>query len=186
MFTLLLLPFSLAGELVIDAKVPVEVRVGGQAVAQLFVPALARVPVPTGPTEVEVYRNGSPTVLPIDFPEVGEVWVIAGRTGLTTEVRAIPKPDANAPVTVEFRVAGAEGVMLQIEGKRHVIRDAAPLMLELGAGRHAMQVRSVDGTVIWATGHLDLTGESPVRVQLTDGRLPETSGPGVHWSSGGR
>jgi hypothetical protein len=186
MLTLLLPAIALAGELVIDAKVPVEVRMGNQPLAQTYVPALLRLPAPTGPAELQIFVDGAPHKLHVEIPEVGESWVIAGRTGLSTEQRVVAPPEVVALVQVEVRAVGKETVLVQVGNERHLIRPDSASTLELPPGRHAVKVRSADATVIWATGHLDLDGTSPVRMQVSDGRMPEVSGPGVRWTSGGR
>jgi len=174
-----------AGELLIDARVPLEARVDGVPVAQLFVPAQLIVPLPVGDHQFTALIGGTPQQVPLHIPPPGErAVVLAGRSGLTTELRAAPRLASTGEVPVSLRVTGGAGLQVRIDAQRLVVEPGAGLTLALPAGSHPMSVRSREGTVIWASGTLHLAGDQTVVVQLAEGRLPETSGVGSSFAAG--
>ncbi len=176
----LLLSLASAGTLVVDAKVPTEIRVDGFPVASLTWPGQLRVTADAGSTTFQVWVDGKPNDVQVDIPEAGEAWVIVGKSGITTEAKNTEVGDT--PTSVEFRAV--ETVLLQLEGQRHLVRPDTPLVLELAQGKHPVKVRSADGLTIWAQGQLSLSGDTEVIVQLAEGRSPEVAGRDGRWEGG--
>jgi hypothetical protein len=173
-----------AGSLLVDAHLPVEILVNGVKLGQLYVPGEARFRLVTGHHLLRLYTNGNPTDLPIDIAEDQEARVLVGRSGVTTTTGPAPAaPDVTVPVPVEFRVVGTPGAQIRVGDGRHVVRSGAVFSLQLVPGSHPMSVRSADGTAIWATGTLEITG-SPVVVQISEGRMPEVSGSAAFTGGG--
>lgn len=173
------------GELLIDARVPLEARVDGVPVAQLFVPGQLIVPLPVGDHQLIALISGAPQQVAVHIPPPGERAVVfAGRSGLTTEVRPAPRLAPAGEVPVSLRVTGGSGLQVRIDAQRLVVEPGTGLTLALPAGPHPMSVRSREGTVIWAHGTLNLAGDQTVVVQLAEGRLPETSGAGCSFAAG--
>jgi hypothetical protein len=171
--------------LVIDAKVPVEVLLGGTTIAELFYPALVQFQVAaTGPQVVRVYVSGQPYDVPVQFAPKETSRILVGRTGVTVETQAADVPaEASGPVSLELRFVGGGGATVRLGSQPHKVGPGRGLSTTIPLGRHALSVRSADGTVIWAAG--DLFVEGPLVVQIAEGRLPEISGAGRFVAGGG-
>ena len=164
------------GTLVLDARVPSEILVDGHVVAEVMVPGTLSLQVATGAHDLRVYNNGNP----IDFP------IVIGRTGISTDGRTVSRTeDADLNVPLQVRVTGYQSVQLRLNLERYEVTPGDNLPLTVPAGNHRIQVRSGDGTAIWASGTLNLTGPDEVVLQLTEGRLPEVSGQGKFSSHSG-
>lgn len=163
---------ALAGDLVLQATVPVSVHVDGQIAAQIFTEAEIRLPVSVGSHTVTVYRNGNPEQLDVAIRDGLDSTLTIGRTGVTAGEALERMAPVDGPIAVEFRVAKGEGVMLILDGDRHALSSEQVFKTELPGGSTPISVRSASGTVIWSTGSLALT-YGPIVVQLTPGRLPE-------------
>lgn len=172
------------GELVVQAEVPIEVAVDGRPVAQIFMPSSVHIPVRVGSRKVTVMVNGNPTKLVLDVPDSGNAHVIVGRTGITT------RTDAAAPAAtearVDLRVVGKEGIRVTIDGQRFRLSPGQQQALELTSGDHAFELRSSDGTAIFAVGDLMVHGSGDVVVQLSAGRAPEVIGQTGSWQPSSR
>ncbi|MEQ1504762.1 MAG: hypothetical protein ABMB14_21165, partial [Myxococcota bacterium] len=171
-------------ELVVDAKIPVEILLEGVKLGQLYYPGEVTFRVVAGHHTVRLYTNGQPTDLPLDLTTGHPTRILVGRTGVTTGAPAEGSaPAATGPSSVEFRFVGGGAAQVRVEATSHPVEPGRPFTLELAPGVHPMSVRSTDGTVIWATGTLEVaTGR--VVVQVTEGRMPEVSGDGVFHAGG--
>lgn len=169
-------PASLqVGELEVEAMQPAEILLDGVKLGQLWFPGEVGFEVPAGDHLLRVYMQGKPSDLAIRVPVNGEVRVLAGRTGLSA-TQDTDDEGVAASVQVEFRVMDARGATLRLDDQRHKVQAGSPLSIELDTGPHVLSVRSSDGTVIWASGVLTISGAAPVVVHVTEGRLPEVSG----------
>jgi hypothetical protein len=74
---------------------------------------------------------------------------------------------------------GRGAAQLRIDAKPHAVEPGRDLTLDLPPGAHPMSVRSSDGTVVWATGSLEVAPGEPLVVQIGEGRMPEVSGAGA-------
>lgn len=185
MLTLLLASIALAdpaaaaspapGGLIIDAKVPAEIRIDGHVVGQFFLPGRLEVPVEPGEHTLAVVREGKPEELPVRVPAEGAV-VVVGKTGTTLGAARVPdRPDPRAPVELEVRVSGNAPVQLRLGDQRFDLSPGRVVKLELPVGTHPFSFRNRAGTLIWAKGSLELEG-GPVVMQVAEGRMPELSG----------
>lgn len=183
----LLTPVSLAdpgpqpegAHLVIDAKVPVEILVGGVKLGELYYPGEARFRLVPGHHALRLYTNGQPTDVSLDLTAGERARVLVGRTGITVDDPGSAPAASKEPVAVAFRFVGSGSTRVVLDGKKLVVEAGQGLLLDLPPGSHPMSVRSSDGTVIWASGALDLEGGDSVVVQVAEGRMPEVSGPGA-------
>jgi hypothetical protein len=166
---------ALAGELIVDAKVPVEVHVDAVVVAQLFYPSQVKLDAKTGKRTVKLMINGKANTVLVDVPAEGAAHISVGRSGVTVDAPETAA-DATPTVPVEFRVIGNEPLVVQLGTSRHPVDGGGRLALDLDTGLHQMVVRSTDGTAIWARGKLDLLGTGPVVVHVSEGRMPEITG----------
>lgn len=174
------------GHIVVDARVPAEVLFDGQMVGQLYFPSTLRVEVPAGEHTLRIYTNGVHEDLAIDVPSDDELQVLVGRTGTTVEGQELSLPSEQEEVTevaVQFRVHGTEPVRMVLGKRRFDLATDEQVDVTLKPGSHKLSLRNEDGTVIWASGMLRLTGPEDVVVQITEGRMPEVGGGG-EFSSG--
>ena len=169
---------ALASTLQVDAKLPTEVLVDGNKVAEVWKPARVIVDVPAGEHVVRIYRQGKPTDLSLTFPPEGTVDLVVGRTGITTNVpKATPSDDGPAvEVAVELRALSSTQIRLGRD--KMVLGDGEEQVLEMPVGTYPISIRSPDGTVIWAKGQLVVQPGARLVVQIASGRLPEVSGAG--------
>jgi hypothetical protein len=189
MIALLLASFALAGDLVVEARVPVELYVDGHPVAKLFQPGVLRTPLPSGEVEVGLFVDGRLEKRRVVLAEADAV-IVAGRTGLSwpEDSLAVPAGGGAAPEavggTVSLRSVADEDIVVQLSRERHHLPVGGELSVEVPAGTHRMSVRSGDGTVIWANGTLSVFAAGAI-VQVSDGRMPEVLGGGVFTPDGG-
>lgn len=176
-------PSTLAAHLVVDAKVPVEILLGGHKLGELFYPSKAQFDlVAPITTTARLYTSGVPTDVPVDLKAGETLRILVGKTGVTADKDTSHPDSAQGPFPLELRLVGGGGAMVRIDDKRHVLGSSGRLQTELPAGRHTLSVRSEDGTVIWAAG--DLLIDGPLVMQITEGRLPELSGQGSFIAGG--
>jgi hypothetical protein len=176
---------ALAGSvgLFVDAKVPVEVRLEGVKLGELYYPGEVQWDVSAGRHTLRVYTNGTPTDVPLDFVVGREVHVLVGRNGVSTTEQAATAV-ASGPATVEFRLVGSGAAQIRLDSKPTPLGPGEKVSLTVPSGNHPLSVRSADGTVIWATGNLEVDG-GPLVVLITEGRMPEVSGAGSFHAGGG-
>ena len=171
---------AMAGSMVVDAAVPVDVFVDSEALARLYVAGIVTLPLPEGERHVQLWVDGDPREMTVFVPAVGLTTVVVGKNGITT---AAPNA-ADVPVgPVEFRVAGKAPVMFTIDGQRYNLAAGDTVKLDLTEGNHAMTVRDASGTQIWAKGQLVIKDPRGVIVQFSDARGPEVVGTGGRFAS---
>ena len=168
---------SFAGVLVVDARVPAEVTLADQPIVQLFRPGIVRLDWPAGPSSVAVLVDGTPHEVAFTMTETGTQTILVGKTGITTGQPPAAAVASTCTRKVEFRVAGATGMMLFVDEARHPLGPGDTLTLDLPDGDHRLALRDQTGTVIWARGALAVAGAGPdaAIVQLSEGRMPEGS-----------
>lgn len=168
-----------------DVRLPAEIRVDGAAVATLYGAGVLQLKLAPGPHEVMVLTNGIPRSLAIqvELDERGKVLV--GRNGLTASAESLAPDDVGGDAAVELRVVGGQEVLVQIGRDRYRVDGRGTSTVDIPVGTHRMSVRNGDGTVIWASGRLDLKRAGDVLILLAEGRLPEVSGPGSAFHAGG-
>ncbi len=178
-------PSDLGGRLVVQTKLPAEVLVDGAKLAQIWAPATVMFDIEAGPHELRVYTQGEPTNLPIVLKAGKELSVVVGRTGITLEESAVASAPADAAtVPVEFRCVGAP-LQIRLDRERLQLAEGDKVSVDLAPGRHEMSVRNAAGTVMWATGTLEVQPRRGLVVQVSDGRMPELFGPGRFHARGG-
>lgn len=180
----LLASAAMAGNLVVEAKVPVEVWVADRMIGELAQPAELHVDAEPGPTKVVLMVGGEPTTLEVDVPAEGSARVLVGRTGITTGQQAAPERGDAAAHRVEFRSSASEALVLVVADDRHTLSPRETLALDLPPGKHPLSLRNQNGTVVWAHGTLIVDGAGLV-VQLADGRMPEIAGSGGSFTPDG-
>jgi hypothetical protein len=169
-----LLALCFAGDVVVDAEVPVEILVDGAPRAQTYGPAQVVLPVEAGERTLRVYVAGKPREIRLEVPQDGTTRVAVGRTGLSAERVASEDPADEAPV--ELRLVGDESLRVFLGEDRLSLAPGQQHRVDLARGEHPLQLRSADGLIVFATGTLDVRGTGPVVVQLSEGRAPEVIG----------
>ncbi len=164
------------GRLEVEALMATEIVVDGIKLGQLWIPGEAAFLIPAGDHVFRAYTQGKPHDLPIHVASAHPLRVLVGRSGVSADRPDQDVTDATALVPVEFRAMGARGAMLHLDDTKHQVQPGQPLSLELTAGSHMLSVRSSDGTAIWASGVLAVSGAQPVVIHVTEGRLPDVSG----------
>lgn len=171
----LLAALAWGGDVVVTAEVPIEVALDGRPVAQIWDAATLRLPADVGDHKVTVLINGRPTDVNVTLaPDGSDAEVVVGRTGITT--REHTPPDAAADARVELRVVGDESLRIMVDEARMRLSPGDQHVSTLTRGMHDLQVRSADGTVVFANGELDVRGTGPLVVHLSAGRAPEIIG----------
>ncbi|MEZ4321925.1 MAG: hypothetical protein R3F61_30920 [Myxococcota bacterium] len=175
---------SKMGRILFDSRLPAEIRVDGHTVAQLYTGGRLSINASVGKHEVMVLTNGTPRLTAVDVLSDGQATVMIGRTGLTTG-QVLDEDDADGNARVEFRVAGDQNVLVQLDDDRYKVDGHGYKGITVPVGSYRMSVRSGTGTVVWATGRLELHQAGEVVVQLAEGRMPEVSGGGSSFHPGG-
>lgn len=173
-----------SASLVVDAKVPVELLLEGMKIGEMLVPSEISFEVPPGRHVLRVYVGGNATDVPLTLLSGQVERVLVGRTGISTAT-AEPPAASTGPQAVEFRMLGDIGARLRLDKLSQPVDAAHAWRVDLAPGGHPLSIRSADGTAIWATGELVVTGGAPIVVLLTEGRLPEVSGPATFRPAGG-
>lgn len=175
MWFILCVTVALGGDVVVDAHVPTDVFQGDTALARMFVPSVLTLPMAAGRQELKFWIDGDPHPVFVDVPEEGSITVLVGKNGITSNAQALPQ---GAIGPVEFRVMGKEAVMLVLDDHRYYLGPQDALKLDLSDGRHHLDLRDSNGTVIWARGELTVNDPRGVVVQVSEGRMPEVGGSG--------
>ncbi len=181
----LLLPAALAGDVVFDLKVPARLVLDGQSVAEVHVESVLRVPVAAGTHQLSVTVANSVQSYDLVVGD-GQVVVLIGRTGTTVgKPEAAVAAEAGGLCSVRFRVSAAERMMVQVDRQRVLVGPGEGVALPLAPGEHELSVRNVDGTQVFARGTLQVLASGEAVAQISEGRMPETSGTCVAFIAGG-
>ena len=175
---------ALAGSLVIDCEVPVDISIDQVLQARLYSAGRVVLPLSTGAHELVVFVAGEGTTVPLQVPASGDVRVSVGRNGVTSPTSTVAT-DAG-PMHLELRSVAREDVIVVVGTERYPLPRGGSLGFDLEAGRHHFGVRNGAGTVIWSDGALELAAGGDVVVHIADGRPPEIIGPGATFVPGGR
>jgi hypothetical protein len=179
MIITLLGALAFAGQIVVQAEVPVEVTVDGRPAVQVFTAARVEVQATPGEHDLTLFVNGKGNKVRITVPETGAALVVVGRTGITTD-SLVGGPVADV-AAVELRVIGTTELRLVLDSKRYRLQAGGQEALELPRGSHQLELRSSDGTAVFAQGKLEILGTGPVLVHLSEGRAPEVVGNTGAW-----
>ncbi len=156
MLLTLLCGAALAGDLVVDAAVPVEVRSQGAALVSVLSHARVRVlDLPPGSQSIELSRDGKVQTVTVSIPDQGAALITVGEGGAV--VAKDPAPPVVVP-SLELRAAGDQRFATVIDGERILTWSGVhPVVLEgLAPGARELQLRSADLLTIWARGTLSV------------------------------
>jgi hypothetical protein len=184
---LLFITAALAAEIIVDAKVPITLRVDGVTAAELRLPGSARVEVPAGDHRIVLVAGTEEHDWTVSLVDGTPVHLMAGRGGVSM---SLPDPGeapvAAGPSDVRFVVVGPVALMVFIDRQRVLVEPGAGRLVPVAVGQHEVSVRSADGAEVYARGVLRVDGGAGLMVQLAEGRLPETNGAGVTFVAGNR
>ena len=178
----LLLSTSLAGDLVVDASVPMELRDGNRVVARTWTPTQLRLPgLSEGPHLLAITAAGNDRSLTAQIPKSGGLKLTVGASAPTTADLPVVEPPTTA---LELRAASGQQFALILDGKRTALfTDASPLRLEgLTAGDHRIELRSEDLLTVWARGRLTLPDKGKVVINADRGAPLDVMGPDDAWA----
>lgn len=174
---------SAVGQVMIDARLPSEIRIDGKVMGQLFVKGRLTVDIPVGQHEVVVITNGLTRAITVDIGLIGRTVVLVGRTGLTS-THQVPDDVDEGEATVELRVAGSQPMLVAVDDQRWRLDPRSTKTVKIPVGEHKMSVHSGDGYTLFARGRIELTRSDIAIVQLSEGRMPEVSGVGASFHPG--
>jgi hypothetical protein len=176
---------AVAATLVFDCKVPAEILVDNVKLGQLWFPGVVTWKVAAGSHVARVYVGGTPSDHPLEVTPGAERTILVGRTGTTvSDTTSAPTAATTGPSHVGFRVIGAPAAQVRIDEHRELVEAGREYVIDLATGSHPLSLRNAEGTAIWSTGVLVVTGEGAVVVQVSEGRMPEVSGGAVFHSGG--
>ena len=175
---------AFAGGFIVDAQVPVELRIGEQTYVKLYYPGQTRMEYAPGDVDMTVLVNGNPSTVRMDIPESGYAQLVVGRNGTSVAERTTQSEvKAESPVT--FRAVGRESMQIRLNNTKYSVSPDHELKQTLSTGTHKLEIRNEEGTLVWAKGVLNVSGKEPVVLQLSEGRLPEVIGLDSEFSSSG-
>ena len=184
----LLAPNATAAELVVQSTVAAEVLLGDLRIAQTYGPGQVRVPdLPAGEQTFVVSRAGYPVSFTLVLPETGEAWLRIGEQGISSDVAPLGIAPSEEPVgpppRVELRAVSGRGFTVILDGEpQGELGKEEPVVFEdLSPGRHELQLRSLDRTIIWARGTLDLHPGDRIVLHVREGRTLEVFGRPEAW-----
>ena len=182
--SLLLLAPALAGTVVVDATLPVEVRLNGVPVVQTFGASTVTLPgVPAGRQSFTVYRSGSPTAIDIDVPESDPVRLVVTADTLTSD-RA-PTPDPGVAPRIELTAATGQRFAVVLDGRRFAVLTSQQALRidDLAPGEHQLELRSADHLIVWVRGTLTIQPGDDLRLSVSEGRMVDVFGREGAWTA---
>lgn len=175
---------AFAGELVVDAKVPVRVAVDGELLAEVHREGVLHLPLADGLRGVVLTVAGNAQRYEVQIGDQPSR-ILVGRTGVTVDAVAPAVAIPQGEATVRFRTAGKERLLVQVDRQRVLVSPGVGIALPLSTGDHAISIRNPDGTQIFARGTLIISSGGDLLVQIAEGRVPETSGEGLQFVADG-
>lgn len=177
LWTLWMMRAALAGDLVVDAAVPVELRSRGETLVNVLGPARVRLAdLPPGAQSLELVRAGKTQAITVTVPDgdAGVVLTVTDKGGVVDARPAPPPPSPSlelvAPADQRFATILDGERLLAWSGSHRVVLESIPV------GRHALELRSVDLLTIWARGTLELEAADRLVATLNAGRSLEVVG----------
>lgn len=169
-----------AAELWVDVRVPGRVLVNGEVVAILARPAELRVRLPAGTHELMGSFADRQISTTVELKEGQPSRVLLGRTGASVLHDATPEA-GEGPAKLQMRVADGATLRVYLGDARHRVGPMEAPLVELESGTHKVEVRSEDGTAVYARGRLVVPAGAEVILQIVEGGLPEVSGRGARF-----
>lgn len=179
----LLVLSALAGDLVVVAEVPAELRESGALLVQTWTPGSLRLTgLRPGPHLLEVVAAGKARTLTVQVPEQGEARLELGATKLSVVERPPAPPVRPA---LELRADSDDPFALVLGGERTCVftRGATVVLEGLAEGEHALEIRSADLLTIWSRGTLVLGPDTRVVATAARGRALDVFGPEGAWAA---
>ena len=190
MYTILLgallsagLPTALAGELVVESSASIELHLDGMLLARLYqAGAVSFHDIPAGPHTLSARTHNQAFQLDVTIGDTPQR-VLATTTGLQLLGATTPAPAGLA--SLELRLGGKVGARVRLGERWYTLSPETPLILpELPSQVLPMELRSADGTAIWARGELDLRAGDSLVLVISEGQAPLVIGREGSWRPG--
>lgn len=180
MWLIMFVAASVAGELQIEADLPVRVVVDEQPVGMLQVPGRMIFETEIGRHTVVLHLAETTEQVVVDVGSLVPTFVRIDDKGAV--VVGTSKPDG--PPAVVLHTDGDMPLLVLLDRQRFQVSPGFDVTMPLTVGDHALSVRSADGTMIYASGTLAMEGGAGLTVNLLEGRLPQVSGAGGSFRTG--
>jgi len=166
---------AFAASVQIASELPVNVRLDGIPVANVLVAAKLAIDVEDGEHTLEVDVRGKTRTHEFTVEGNQTARLVVGKSGTAFHV------EGEVPVklsTVRIRGVGSQGLLVQVGDQRFPLGDTELRKLVLAPGRHDFKLMNADGTMMFASGSLRISG-AEADVLVSEGRLPEVTGDGA-------
>ncbi len=172
----------LAGELVVESELAVDLFVDGRPAAKLYGPGILHLEFPDGEHDLTVYRGNGGEQLPVTLGAEPTL-VRIGSTLLEASAAPLVEKEADASTgSVQMRLVQGPPVTLIWEGERHPIpRDGTLTFADLEPGEYRIEARSADLTYVWMRGTVHVQAGDEVVLALSEGRPTECFGRPEAW-----
>ncbi len=180
----ILTPIALAGILRVETTLPAEVAVDDVKVATVMVPSSLHFNLADGQHKVSIWVEGTRTNYDLVLSKESAVTIVAGQGGVSVDMTQ-PAPTNGSGSTRQLQVRSTSNIEITviIDGERMTLPPAGQREIDLAIGLHTIQVRSAEGTVIWAQDTLQIEPGEPAILQVTDGVAPELFGEAIVFGS---
>jgi hypothetical protein len=178
---------SSAGEVVLDTDSSVAVIRDGATIARATgAGRLSLGEFPAGPHRLEFKQKTGNTVgATIDVPQSGGLILRLDAGALYTALGSHALTERPPPLVV-LRPASDQQFTVVINRRKRVEVTQETQIPDLGAGRHAIEVRSLDNLTIWSKGHLHLEPGATIVLDLAAGRAVKAIGHEDFWTHAGQ
>ena len=176
---------ALAGTVVIDAKVPVDLKQGGRSVLQTWGPVVASLPdIDAGPQVYEIVRGDKSVTTTVDVPPTGSVTLTIEAARAVSMPSGDPPPDAPK---VDLHAEPGFRFALVLDGQRAFAfgSDQAVRLERLAVGEHRLELRTADLVTIYNRGTLEVRPGDQLTLLVAQGRALDVLGRDGAWTAGG-
>lgn len=177
----MLLAQVLAGELVVETEVPIDLTIDGRPSAKLYGASTLTLELPDGEHVLYVYRGEGKETLKVLIGE--QTTRVRVGSSLLEASASPPKAPTDATTgQVEVRMVNGPGATIIWDGARHpVSRDGTLRLPDLAPGQYTIEARSADMTYVWLRGTVTVEAGDEVVLALSEGRPAECYGRPEAW-----
>lgn len=164
------------GTVVVDTRVPVELRLDRDKVATLLVPSVLHLgPLAAGSHELTVLRAGASETVEVEVLPAGRADVLVTVDGVVITSAGPVEPASASAIRL---LSPSGGALVWVDGRRWRLEPGQVVHVGSFTAGVPVEVRSADGSVVWARGTL-VPGASPeLTLVVAEGRVPSVVGGG--------